>query len=82
MRLVSTTATWFSLAIATYARGLFGSSAMPSGCERFAPTWMSLILVALPSATTDTVPGPSFETSPVRPSGRIAAPYGYVPVAT
>jgi hypothetical protein len=34
---------------------------------------MSFSFVALRSEITDTVPGPSFETSPTRPPGRIAA---------
>src|ERR1700730_1333910 len=43
---------------------------------------MSLRLLPDARSITDTVPGPSFDTSPVRLSGRIAAPYGYGPVAT
>ena len=55
---------------------------MPSGWERLVATWMSLTLVAELRLITDTVPGPSLETRPVRLSGRIAAPYGYGPVGT
>src|SRR5947209_5794053 len=48
----------------------------------FAPTWMSLTLLAVRRSITETVPGPSFDTRPVRPPRRIAAPYGNWPVLT
>jgi hypothetical protein len=62
--------------IATYARGRFGSIAIPSGCERCGPTRMSLIFSPASRSITDTVPSVSFETRPRRPSRVIAAPYG------
>ncbi len=43
---------------------------------------MSLSLDALARSTTETVPGPSLETSPTWSPGRIAAPYGKLPVLT
>src|SRR4051794_31882494 len=54
---------------------------MASGWERCGPAWMSLTLVAIARAITEIVPGPRFEMSPVLPSGRIAAPNGWLPVS-
>jgi hypothetical protein len=79
---VSITATASSLASGTNARRPERSSSIASGCERWGPAWMSLTFVPAFRSITETVPGPRFEIRPVRPSRRIAAPNGWLPVAT
>jgi hypothetical protein len=71
---MTATVSWF--ATATKARSPVRSIAMPSGCDRWEPTWMSLTFFAPAMSITDTVPGVSFAIRPVLPSGVIAAPYG------
>ncbi len=70
---VSITVMRSSLATATYARSLFGSIVIASGCERCAPTVMSFSFVPLARSITETVPSDSFETRPL-PLRVIAAP--------
>ena len=62
--LVLMTPIWSSLAIATKARARLGSIAIPSGWERWAPTW--IVFVTCPDARSiaETVPWVSLVTNP------------------
>src|SRR3954451_7882095 len=55
---------------------------MASGCDSFGPTVMVSVTDPPSRSMTDTVPSVSLDTSPVFPSGVIAAPYGKCPTST